>query len=208
MLHYETVDSPTLELLRTLQSIDIFRDLRLVGGTSLSLQFGHRKSVDIDLFGKLDADIFELNETLNGLGEVKKIQDTKNIHIYLINGIKVDIVNYPYPWVGKLIEEDNLRMADIMDISAMKLAAITGRGTKKDLYDLHLLLQFLNLDEMIRLYEQKYHDGALFLVLKSLVYFDDADQDLMPVLMKPLEWNEVKKIILEAYNSYMKGVKN
>ena len=61
MLHYQTVDTPTLELLRSLLSVDIFKELRLVGGTSLALQYGHRKSIDIDLFGRLDADIFEIN---------------------------------------------------------------------------------------------------------------------------------------------------
>ncbi len=51
MLQYQAVDAATLELLKKLQAIDAFGDLRLVGGTSLALQYGHRKSVDIDLFG-------------------------------------------------------------------------------------------------------------------------------------------------------------
>jgi hypothetical protein len=205
MLHYETVDTPTLELLKALLSIDIFKDLRLVGGTSLSLQFGHRKSIDLDLFGKLEADIYEINEAVAKLGVIKKIHDTTNIHIMLINGIKVDIINYPYPWIGELITEDNLRMADKKDIAAMKLAAIAGRGTKKDLYDLYVLLQHMDLAEMLRLYEAKYNDGSRFMVLKSLVYFDDADADIMPALMHPLPWERVKDTILKAYNAFMKS---
>ena len=203
MLHYQTVDTPTLELLKDLLSIDILKDMRLVGETSLSLQFGHRKSIDIDLFGKIAADIFELNNELSRLGEIKVIKGSKNIHVYLINGIKVDLVNYPYPWIGKLLTTDNLRLADMEDIAAMKLAAITGRGTKKYFYDLHLLLQHMSLENMFDLYERKYRDGSLFMVLKSLVYFNDADEDLMPVLLMPVTWDEVKNSILKVYSEYI-----
>lgn len=204
MLHYQTIDSTTLELLKALSAIDIFRDLRLVGGTSLALQFGHRKSIDIDLFGKLTADPFEVNNALSEFRDVKKLNDSKNIHIYLINGIKVDIVNYTYPWIGKLITTNNLRLADQQDIAAMKLAAITGRGTKKDMYDLYFLLQQFSLSQMLNLYETKYKDGSLFLVLKSLVYFDDADEDIMPDLINPIPWDRIKNRILQAYLEYMK----
>jgi hypothetical protein len=54
MLHSETVDEGTLGLLKQLQSLDILSKMRLVGGTSLALQIGHRKSIDIDLFGILN----------------------------------------------------------------------------------------------------------------------------------------------------------
>ncbi len=204
MLHYQTVDSATLELLKKLLSIDIFKDLRLVGGTSLALQFGHRRSIDIDLFGNLNADPFEVNNALTNFEDAKKLNDSKNIHIYLINGIKVDIVNYSYQWIGKLITTDSLRLADQKDIAAMKLSAITGRGTKKDLYDLYFLLQQMNLSQMLNLYENKYKDGSLFLVLKSLVYFEDADKDVMPDLITPVPWNKIKGTILNAYSEYMK----
>ena len=70
MLHYETVDSSTLELLKNLLSIDLFKDVRLVGGTSLSLQIGHRISVDLDLFGNIDVNVLEIDLALAVLGDV------------------------------------------------------------------------------------------------------------------------------------------
>ena len=139
MLHYQTIDPKTLELLIELQKIELFKDLRLVGGTSLSLQIGHRISIDIDLFGKIEADILDIDQALSVLGDVKKIKDSKHIHIYVINGVKVDIVNYPYPWISQLLTKDNLKLASKKDIAAMKLAAVTGRGTKKDLFDIYFL---------------------------------------------------------------------
>ncbi len=66
MLHYEAIDPPTLEVLKCLLQIPVFSGLRLVGGTSLALQTGHRKSIDIDLFGVLNADEFTVTSDLGG----------------------------------------------------------------------------------------------------------------------------------------------
>ncbi|MEN8227594.1 MAG: nucleotidyl transferase AbiEii/AbiGii toxin family protein [Bacteroidota bacterium] len=97
MLYYKAVAPPTLELLKRLLQLEVFREMRLVGGTSLALQLGHRKSIDIDLFGTLDADDLAVSDALKSFQSATTIQKTENISIYSIEGIKVDIVNYPYP---------------------------------------------------------------------------------------------------------------
>ena len=202
MLHYKTVNTKTLELLNKIQSVDIFKNLRLVGGTSLALQIGHRESIDLDFFGELNIDKFEILSALNNLGTVEIKQSTKNINIFNVNGIKVDIVNYPYPWLEKTHLEDNIKLAGKSDIAAMKLSAITGRGSKKDFIDLYFLLQEYTLMEMIKFYEQKYHDGSTFLVLRSLAYFDDADQEPIPKMLKIVDWHKVKGVITEKLKEY------
>ena len=202
MLHYKTVNTKTLELLNKIQSVDIFKDLRLVGGTSLALQIGHRESIDLDFFGELNIDKFEILSALNNLGTVEIKQSTKNINIFNVNEIKVDIVNYPYPWLEKTHLEDNIKLAGKSDIAAMKLSAITGRGSKKDFIDLYFLLQEYTLMEMIKFYEQKYHDGSTFLVLRSLAYFDDADQEPIPKMLKIVDWHKVKEVITEKLKKY------
>ncbi len=207
MLFYETVDTKTLELLKTLQSSKIFSNLRLVGGTALSLQMGHRKSIDIDLFGLLDADTFELDKSLSQFNDIKLLNKTKNINIYLINGVKVDIVNYHYNWLEEPLITDNIVMAHSKDISAMKLSAITGRGYKKDFIDLYFLLQIYSLEQMLDFYSQKYHDGSVFLVLKSLSYFDDADKDESPLMLKPINWEKIKSYIINQLDIYHDNLK-
>lgn len=206
MLYYETIDAATLELLRKLMAIPLFSSLRLAGGTSLALQYGHRKSIDIDLFGNIDIDRDSLSQVLSETGEVKLVNSRRNIHVYTINGVKVDIVNYPYPWIDELINQDGLRLASAMDIGAMKLAAITGRGTKKDFIDLYELLKHYTLAELMKFYEQKYPDGSLFLVLKSLVYFEDAEAEITPFLLKEYSWENVKEHIRKAHIEYMKNI--
>lgn len=58
MLSYGTVESHTLELLKAFMRQDLFASMRLVGGTALALQYGHRQSVDLDMFGPVQLDSF------------------------------------------------------------------------------------------------------------------------------------------------------
>ncbi len=197
MLHYTTIDSATLELLKKLQDIEILSQTRLVGGTSLALQIGHRKSIDIDLFGEIDCEQYELVDALSDLGSLTILKETQNIHVYQLNGVKLDIVNYKYPWIGPPFIEDNLKLATLEDIAAMKIAAIIGRGTKKDFIDLAFLLDIFSLDEILNFYEKKYSESSRFMAMKSITYFDDAEIEPMPYMLKNKSWKEIKKRILK-----------
>ena len=166
---------------------------------------GHRKSIDLDLFGNLDVDEFELITLLKQTGEVNQLNITTNIKSYLIDNIKVDIVNYPYEWISPCFEENRIRLAGLEDIAAMKLAAITGRGTKKDFVDIFFLLKKYSLSDMLKLYNKKFHDGSELMVLKSLSYFEDADRDVLPVMIEDIEWAHVKNDIKKKMQSYIKS---
>ncbi|MBI5370456.1 MAG: nucleotidyl transferase AbiEii/AbiGii toxin family protein [Sphingobacteriales bacterium] len=204
MLYFETVDSPTLELMNKIMSVPLFAPLRLVGGTAMALQTGHRKSVDLDFFGSLVLEETELAETLSSIGTITWLNKLKNIKSLLVNGIKVDFVNYTYPWLDDIVMEGKLRLSSKKDIAAMKLAAVTGRGAKKDFADLFFLLQEYSLAEMIKMYEEKYSDGSVFMVLKSLVYFDDAEADAMPEMLIPAKWPLIKKTIIRHHKEYLR----
>ena len=199
MLQYQTIEPGTLQLLKTLQAIPLLQGLRLVGGTALALQLGHRKSVDLDLFGDISAEAIEIREAIEEHFSVSVIKESKNIKIYQIDGIKVDIVNYSrYPWIEPPVQEDGITLAGIKDIAAMKVAAIIGRGTKKDFIDMNRLLQIFSLKEILDMYMQKYPDGSLFIALKSLAYFEDAEADPMPFMFNETDWGVVKANIREA----------
>jgi hypothetical protein len=205
MLRYETIEDSTLDLLKELMEISELEDFRLVGGTSLALQYGHRTSIDIDLFGKTNFEDIDLPRILTRFPKVQNFSNSKFIKSYLINDIKVDMVNYSYPWIGDLLIEDNIRMADIKDIAAMKISAITNRGSKKDFFDLSLILDYHSLDEILELYHEKYYDGTVFMALKSLTYFMDAEQEDHPELLMGQEWEDVKLKITKAYTDYLKN---
>ena len=203
MLHYETVDEGTLGLLKQLQSLGILSEMRLVGGTSLALQIGHRKSIDIDLFGNLSAAHDNLMDELKTIGEVIPLKNSKNIQSLLVNDIKVDIVNYEYEWLTNKITIDNIQLASIEDIAAMKLNAIIGRGSKKDFIDLFFILKDYSLATLMDFYTKKYNDGSTFLVLKSLTYFEDADMEEMPFMFNGIGWQTIKDNIKKAHVDYI-----
>jgi predicted nucleotidyltransferase component of viral defense system len=112
--------------------------------------------------------------------------------------VKVDFVTYQYPWLEGALCEDGIRLAQIKDIAAMKLAAVTNRGRKKDFVDVAFLLDLLSMDEMLDLYQKKYPDGLKLFVMRSLVYFNDAEDEPMPVMLKPLNWETAKERIRVA----------
>ena len=199
MLSFCTVVPHTLELLKHLMAEPYLQGCRLVGGTALALQYGHRSSVDLDMFGDVPDDDQALLEILEEFGKVQGQKTTKNIKSFIVDGIKVDFVNYShFPWIDDAVDEDGLRLASPKDIAAMKISAIEGRGSKKDFYDLFFLLQHYTLEEMLCFYVQKYPQFSMFRVRMSLTYFEDAEKQDNPKLFENVGWETVKESIEEA----------
>ena len=203
MLFYSGIGPKTLQLLKSLQQLDKLQDFLLVGGTSLALQIGHRISVDLDLFSfNTTIEIANIPDLINHLGRVRIVNQSPSILNLFINDIKVDFVTYKYEFLKPGIFKDNLRLASIPDVAAMKLAAITGRGSKKDFIDLFFLLKSFPLSELFKFYLEKYPDGSDFLVYKSLTYFEDAEIEPMPKMIETIDWEEVKSFIVAQIKNH------
>jgi len=201
MLHFETVDPEILELLKQIQCHPAFDQTRLVGGTALALQIGHRKSVDLDFFGQINVQPVALRQILESYGNVSLRSAGFRIQQFMVCGVQVDFVDYSYPWLEEPVCTGGIRLASLSDIAAMKLSAITNRGTKKDFIDLAFLLNHFTLGDMLGFYTRKFSDGAVFPVLKSLVFFDDAEDDPMPNMLHPFDWVAAKQRIVVAVSS-------
>ena len=196
MLHLETIQPDTLGLLRRIQALPVLSETRLAGGTALALQLGHRRSIDLDFFGSWGE--ANLQSALESCGTVVRTGGTSRLQFYEINGVKVDFVTYAYSWLKDPLFEEGLRLAQIDDITAMKVEATNNRGDKKDFVDLVFLLERFSLKEMLELYQKKYPAGLKLLVMLCLVYIDDAEMTDMPVMLKPLDWDAAKARICEA----------
>ena len=198
MLSFQTVEPHTLELLRSLMTMPLLSGTRLVGGTSLALQYGHRNSVDLDFFGSLDDDLLAFRDSLESISHVNVIKETKTIRIYDIDGVKIDFVDYSrYPWLTDAVEKVGLRLASPKDIAAMKVNAIEGRGTRKDFIDIYFILQHYSLNEILGFYQEKYPEHSLFRALMSLSYFEDAEKQMMPKMYVSVSWEEMKAYIIK-----------
>lgn len=196
MLHTATVEPGTLGLLNRLMAEPDLAPFNLVGGTALSLRIGHRLSYDLDLFGFPDAlNIPLISSLLVDYGHAEVQTASKNIFSVWIEGIKVDFVRYQYGLLRPVSILEGIRLVSLEDIAAMKLAAVAGRGRKRDFADIYFLLDHFSLPAMIDLYQEKYPDGNRFLLLKSLDYFEDAEEDNDPVFLQPADWSSIKKRI-------------
>jgi predicted nucleotidyltransferase component of viral defense system len=199
MLRTETVEQGTLELLKKLQSEPFLSNFVLVGGTALSLQIGHRKSIDLDFFTVHDFESSILIEQLSKNYNLSVLHNTKQTIIGTIDGIKVDFIRFRYPFIRPTIIINEIRMLSVEDIAPMKLDAIVGRGKKKDFYDLYFLLEDYSLRELLNLYSEKYKNQSDFHVLRSLSYFEDAESDPDPIVLhQNLSWVSVKSKIIET----------
>lgn len=204
MLYKETVSPVLLGLLQKLFSYPELDDFVLVGGTALSLRIGNRRSIDIDLFTTED---FPGDRLSQFLGEnnfnFRQQSRFKGGILGHINNIKVDFIRHAYPWIKppQIIEE--IRLASLEDIAAMKLNAITGNGTRlKDFVDIAYLSGYMTLSDMLNYYEKKYPDINGVMALKSLCYFDDIDFSVSIDYTDPkMKWELIKKRILEMVHN-------
>lgn len=204
MLHTEVLEPPTLGLLNDMMAPDSLAPFCLVGGTALALQFGHRLSVDLDFFTTQSFDqelvLTDLRDLIGGV-----VTDNRNkIGMRLtIQSVKVDVVTYRYPLIRPTVNLDGIRMFAIEDIAAMKLSAVTNRVMKKDFYDIYSLIKHFGFAKLCEWYQQKFVDTNLFMMLKSITYFENADRSETPVLLdQKRDWETVKALILQSVTDY------
>ena len=206
MLREETVEPATLGLLKKLVALPELQYFRLVGGTALSLLFGHRRSIDLDFFTDkpLQKDILIL-ALEDAFGQVFPLNANRT-HIYqcIIQNVKVDFVSVKDPFLNPVQIIENIPFADTKDLIALKLNAVKGRGVKKDFWDIAKLLQTYTFDNLFKFYHDRYGYDDTFAVIRSAIYFKDAEDDQDPECLDGMTWVKVKKIIQRAFDDYYK----
>jgi hypothetical protein len=208
MLHLEAIEPRTFSLLKRLMILPSLHSFSLVGGTALSLRYGHRTSIDLDLFHheKFDNSLIE-NELIHEFASDFTYESRSGklgIFCFLKN-IKVDIVYYPHIPVSSPEVESGIRMYSSADLAAMKIQAILGRAMKKDFWDLFELLQHFPLHQLIEWHKKKYPSQMLAISIPSaLTYFQEAEESETPLSLKNQTWNNVKKGIQAAVSDYLR----
>ncbi len=181
MLQAATVASGSLGLLGRLQAEPLLCSTRLVGGTALSLQIGHRVSDDLDLFSVAPLDGMAVQRMLvDKYGFIPAIIE-ENTLIGFIQGVKIDVIYHPFPWLEKAIEEDGFRIATKKDIAAMKMHAIINSGKRpKDFVDIAFLSMHFSYNDIKRLLLRRYPAYDPMMADRAVVYFGDIDETLIP----------------------------
>lgn len=204
MLYTATVQSSTLELLKEVLQLPSLQPFALAGGTNLSLVLGHRLSIDLDLFTDqafAEQDAFE--EIRTKFPAVRKLDEARNTLSLLLEGVKVDLLAHRYPVIKPFLQIDSYRLWSVEDVIAMKLGAVSGRGAKKDFWDVAELLNHYSLEQMLNFFTLKYPNSDIGYVIRSLTYFEDADPQEEPISLKETSWEQVKHQIIVSVKSYV-----
>lgn len=205
-MHIETLDEQRLRCLTHILELPEIRPFYLAGGTALSLQLGLRVSVDFDFMTERR---FNSGAVLDAVK--KQFTNTRVLHLdpdtcdLLVDGIQISFMYYPYPLITEPVRGNDclnkLQMAGINDISAMKLSAIGGRGSRKDFYDLYQIYQCcsgFNGEKLLKNAVNKFGtDTDLTYMLMGLNYFDDAESEVLPKQFIQTDWNEIKRFFTE-----------
>ena len=207
MLHTKTIEPRTLSILNELMQIHDLNQFSLVGGTALSLKYGHRLSVDLDLFSdqEMNKDLLIdfLKKKYTDRFIIENTQAKWGIFCYIDN-IKIDIVQYPHSLIGKIENIESIRLYHDKDLMAMKIQAILGRGKKKDFWDIAELLEHYSIQEMMTCHKAKYPNQMLGISIpQALTYFVDADDSEEPITIKPMTWEEVKSNISNKVREFL-----
>lgn len=216
MLHYETITERVKSLLNCLMKHEDLQEFRLVGGTALSLYKGHRKSEDIDLF--IDGyDKYNKEKAIEALKDIKPKEAQMQIRTNLSFGvmaylqfnspeeeIKIDIMNFDSdPFIHPPFITDNIRLASLEDIAAMKLNSMIERKNKKDYVDIEELLQNYTIKEMIEFYQQRFPYFDKKEVVTGLSQIDKAKSSIMPVMLNQKTWETICDNIKKELSNFM-----
>ena len=173
----------------------------LAGGTALSLQLGHRLSVDLDFFSPTD-DIpsirAQLEKSLTSFDGSLADASWENL-VFLAKGVRVGFYGYGFPLVAPLVEIERVRLASVEDIALMKLDALLSRATRKDFYDLYFICQNISLRSLFYKSATKYPSVRDFeaQTVKRLVYFENAESESDPTFLKDISWKTVKDFFIQ-----------
>ncbi len=199
MIHVEVLPEDQRACLQTLGPAATHLGFYLGGGTAVALHLGHRRSIDFDWFTtRFPVPPVELAESLRLLGVNQETTSLAAGTVHgRIGGVKVSFLEFRPPLLEPSVEWHayQCRLASCRDLAAMKLLAVTQRGTKKDFIDVHALSHVLPLDEMLDCYCQRFGVSDTARVLAGLCYFDSAETDPMPAMLVPLDWDGVKRAI-------------
>ena len=210
-LFYNTVTPRLISSLRLLMESPLFEQFALVGGTALSLQRGHRISVDIDLFTDApysSIDFIDIESYLESMFPYVASMQVPTIGMgksYYIGESKDDFVKldlyYSDSFIKPLVIVEGIRMASQEDIIAMKLDVISRGGRKKDYWDIDDLAADFNFPQMIAFHKMRYpytHDESL--IKNMFLNFEKADNDYGITCLKGKIWELIKLDLIEFAN--------
>lgn len=203
-MYTKTLPKKTNLLLKKIKDYEFLPSFYLSGGTALALQLGHRESEDLDFFNQKSFEPLKIQQALEEIGQLEEVQIAEGTLNLYLKGVPLQFLYYPYQLLKSLIRWQGINLSSVLDIACTKLQTISSRGAKKDFIDLYVILKDYSLKTLLLCMEKKYKgvDYNWPHILKSLVYFKEAERQPMPKMHQKIEWEEVKKGIIETVKNF------
>ena len=194
----------TASLIEEIASLPEIANFYLTGGTALSLQLGHRESEDLDFFSFIDFQPELIQQSLLSISPLESVQIERGTLNVFLKGVKLQFLYYPYSLLEVPTLWNNLKLSSVIDIACTKLIAISARGSKKDFIDLYVILEKFPFETLFKKLDDKYEHVQYnhVYILKSLVYFDDAEHQPTPRMHIDYDWELVKQEITKKVKSF------
>src|SRR3989344_6726861 len=192
MIDTSILPKKTSAIFELLARTDFIRTFYLSGGTGLALQLKHRESEDLDFFSQNEFNPESLQTQIVKLGKLTNVTLDRGTLNCSLKGFKLQFLLCPYKLLEKPLTYQKLSVSSLIDVACTKLITISDRGHKKDFVDLYFLLQHITLTHLFDALTKKYininYNEAH--ILKSLFYFEEADEQPMPRMLIPVRWSE------------------
>ncbi len=203
-IHLEVLPKDTKKTLSLLSNSPFIKQFYLAGGTGLALQIGHRISGDLDFFSRENFDESSLIQKMPEMGKFQLEKKSEQTIIGILNNTKLSFLRYKYQALFPFKIIAGVNVADIIDIACMKIDTISSRGTKRDFIDVYFIAkEIMPLKNILNSFEKKYAsiNYNMIHIRKSLVFFEDAESDPMPQMLKPADWKEIKSFFKNEITS-------
>ena len=201
----QTLPPDTAKLLSLLQQKNpgFLSSFYLSGGTALSIQLGHRESEDLDFFSQNPFKPELIEQQLLEYGSLSETELSHGTLNTYLNGMKLQFLYYPYRLIKPVVDWEGIHLSSVIDIACTKLQTVGMRGSRKDFIDIFFLLKEMTLETILTYTKEKYleSDYSETHILKSLVYFDDAEVQPMPRMHQDVSWEQIKQVITTAVKS-------
>jgi hypothetical protein len=184
----------------------------LGGGTAVAFHLGHRRSHDLDLFSRTSTVDLELVSTeVGAISTAAVVGATDAVLKVRVGTVPVDVVRYPYPLLRRPVAgPEGFPVASLLDLAAMKLAAVAKRGIRRDFWDLHEIVtrSSVSLALALRAYCSRFGlaKADLYHVLRALTHFDDAEAEPLPRGMRPAKWRAITQYFSEQAPRALRAV--
>lgn len=203
----KAISPETKSNLELLSKLDLLKQFYLAGGTACAIYFGHRISYDLDFFSEEQFDSRNIENTLREFGNLEVDRMEKDTFLGALNKIKISFFTYRYPLIDKKVSFLNIDLVSKKDLAAMKIDALQSRGTKRDFIDLYIILttEKWTIIQALLFFQNKYQKANYNLghIVKSLVYFDDADSgNEKLVMLEDIDWQKVKQFFVDEIKQY------